>query len=750
MIQGRTTKVGPEIGALFGSPRLEKWFSFSSRGAVLSSRFGYCLLLLFCRDDEIFSQRGLRYASLSSLICFGCTTGFCAGKATLGGPPMRYIFIFEVLRINCFSVIIVTQQPQGPLLSAFAFIHTSRRLASASEPFASMDDVDGGGESSMWLQRRAARRSHGLLRLFVVLQLLGLYCILLRPNVPEREWRRALHRDNGGEDDAALIASVAVAKVDRDAQLGDDDHDQLGRMTTAGFLGLVSLVNVAMYVFVADGSSLRDGGFVPLHRASGRRDRTQEDAGPDGRLPSVDSLHPAGRSAPPGNRDSTRVSTPHDSLLRQRPPPNVCRHCGCQRPLRAYHCHLCGRCVRRHDHHCGWLGLCIGETNIAPFGVLIMLLTITVGWGLRLVWLSAKFSSRWRLYDALRAEATAGHRTESGGGIPSASWVPSLLYHYGVPMVAVVCGTLSLLFLLVQGMLWWLQAVTGPTTHERWRGGHRVGDLVVGITLWQLPKDDGGGHEDSDERVTHGDSQLVIETHGGHTAGLNGPGRPQNSVARLDQWSWWGHFRLVVGLWYVSMTTLRKRHHPQHGVRETATSVASFSEEVTIQFEWWTPFDRCLRARRRPVEGLMPPSTSAAAAKHSPPTAGSERDDGLVTVVLCSPMWTSTWTVLKRCGGRLRQTRVIARLIARWYGTPGKGKEVVDHSAVQTAGRGCDRFHGFEADSQQHLLDNGRILWLSPPPPPERSMVIRSSVSGPTMDEPPLSFQLVYRHMESI
>jgi len=45
---------------------------------------------------------------------------------------------------------------------------------------------------------------------------------------------------------------------------------------------------------------------------------------------------------------------------------SICPQCG-TRPLRARHCRECGRCVCSADHHCGFLGVCVGEGNHLAF-----------------------------------------------------------------------------------------------------------------------------------------------------------------------------------------------------------------------------------------------------------------------------------------------------------------------------------------------------------------------------------------------
>lgn len=44
------------------------------------------------------------------------------------------------------------------------------------------------------------------------------------------------------------------------------------------------------------------------------------------------------------------------------------------RPSRVSHCNICNNCVINFDHHCVWLGTCIGRRNYKMFIYFVSLL----------------------------------------------------------------------------------------------------------------------------------------------------------------------------------------------------------------------------------------------------------------------------------------------------------------------------------------------------------------------------------------
>ena len=55
-----------------------------------------------------------------------------------------------------------------------------------------------------------------------------------------------------------------------------------------------------------------------------------------------------------------------------------CNTCSIFKPPRTSHCKVCDNCCQRFDHHCIWLGTCVGNRNYKYFFLLITFITLDI------------------------------------------------------------------------------------------------------------------------------------------------------------------------------------------------------------------------------------------------------------------------------------------------------------------------------------------------------------------------------------
>ncbi|MCO5587010.1 hypothetical protein L7F22_040955 [Adiantum nelumboides] len=114
-----------------------------------------------------------------------------------------------------------------------------------------------------------------------------------------------------------------------------------------------------------------------------------------------------------------------------------CFTCHMFQPPRSKHCHECNKCVLQFDHHCAWLGTCVGHGNHCRFWWYLCEETIVC------LWTSGIYATSLR----------------SGGS--SASW-----WQAGIIIICLTFLLLSLLFLVLLLVFHSYLVITNQTTHE--------------------------------------------------------------------------------------------------------------------------------------------------------------------------------------------------------------------------------------------------------------------------------------------
>ncbi|KAK9117748.1 hypothetical protein Sjap_016695 [Stephania japonica] len=124
----------------------------------------------------------------------------------------------------------------------------------------------------------------------------------------------------------------------------------------------VFTVFIIIILFITSG---RDPGIIP-------RNLHPPEPEDEGNSSSMYSAWLANRGGVAANVPPTKDVSVNGTIVKVK----YCHTCMLHRPPRCSHCSICNNCVERFDHHCPWVGQCIGKRNYRFFFIFISSTTV--------------------------------------------------------------------------------------------------------------------------------------------------------------------------------------------------------------------------------------------------------------------------------------------------------------------------------------------------------------------------------------
>ncbi|OAY73627.1 putative protein S-acyltransferase 7, partial [Ananas comosus] len=156
-----------------------------------------------------------------------------------------------------------------------------------------------------------------------------------------------------------IVVPVVLFAVFVSQQLVDEFHHNLGNLIV-----VIAVVFTAYILSLLLLTSGRDPGIVPRNA----HPPEPEDVGESSNI-SADW---------PGSQHGAQSLPPTKDILVNGVVVKVkyCHTCMLYRPPRCSHCSICNNCVERFDHHCPWVGQCIGKRNYRFFFMFVSSTTL--------------------------------------------------------------------------------------------------------------------------------------------------------------------------------------------------------------------------------------------------------------------------------------------------------------------------------------------------------------------------------------